>query len=254
MLQIERLQTIEKMLEEQPAIGIAELEKALNISRATVYRDLKVLHKQDKVQFTRGGVMRPRYNSEVEQPYMVKQTTRALEKRRIAESAAEFIKPNSTIFLDASTTVFEMNKWIADMRDIRVITNDVMIAAALTSAPEIEVIVLGGALRKGYYTLTGMFAENNLKGVQIDMAFMGCDAVNLANGCMLTNFEEVALKKQVMEISAESIVLCDHSKFNSMAFISFCNIDQVTHLIAGQELDTQIEQEFLDAGVDISRA
>ncbi|MGI6003800.1 MAG: DeoR/GlpR family DNA-binding transcription regulator [Christensenellales bacterium] len=252
MLQIERLKTIENMLDEQPAISIADLEKALNISRATIYRDLKVLHRQDKLHFTRGGVTRPRYASGMEQPYLIKQTTNAEQKKRIAESAVDFIKPNSTIFMDSSTTVTEMSKWLLDMKDVRVITNDVLIAAGLSAAPGIEVIMLGGVLRKGFYTVTGLFAEQNLSGVQIDMAFMGCDAINLANGCMLTNMEEVALKRQVMDISAQSIVLCDHTKFDAMAFISFCPIDRVTYLIVGRELSEQTEQEFLEAGVDIS--
>ena len=251
MLQIERLKAIEKLLEQQPTIAVSQLEEALDISRATVYRDLKQMHKQGKLQFTRGGVTRPRYNTGEEQPYTVKQNTNQEQKRRIAESAVEFIKPNSTIFLDSSTTIFEMTPYLMDLSGVRVITNDIKIAESLSTAQALEVIVLGGVLRKGYYTLTGLFAENNLDGVQIDTAFMGLDAINLTGGCMLTNMEEVALKKQVLKVSAEGIIMCDHSKFNAMAFISFRPIDQVTHLITGRELPAQIEQEYLDAGVDI---
>nr|WP_162990718.1 DeoR/GlpR family DNA-binding transcription regulator [Maliibacterium massiliense] len=252
MLQIERLQTIEKLLEEQGSISIAELEQVLGTSRATIYRDLKTLHNQDKVHFTRGGVTRPMYSKSYEQPYYVKRATNEEEKRRIAEAATEFIKPNSTIFMDSSTTVTEMNKWLCQMQNIRVITNDVMLAAGLSTASGIEVFVLGGQLRPGFYTLTGLFAHDNLAAMQIDTAFVSCDAINLKSGCMITNAEEVSLKTEVIDASAETIMLCDHQKFETSAFMSFCPIDKVTHLIVGKELDQAVYQSYLDAGVDIS--
>lgn len=146
-----------------------------------------------------------------------------------------------------------MNKYLIHANGIRVITPDVMIASELSSFEGIEVFVLGGKLRKGYYTLTGSFAINNLVGIQFDTAFLSCDAINISNGCMLTNMEEVELKKKIIVSSRETVVLCDHTKFDKSSFMSYCTIDQVDHLIVGNKLDEDIYIKYANRGVNITR-
>ena len=88
MLPIERLQKIQVILEEREVVSIPELEKLLDASKATVYRDIKTLQKEGKLQFVRGGISKAPYDRRVELPYHVKRSSNVEEKKRIAREAA----------------------------------------------------------------------------------------------------------------------------------------------------------------------
>lgn len=250
MLQLERFRSIEELLSKKNHLKISELEKHLNVSRATIYRDLKDLDKQGKIRIVRGGIAKP---SSHELPYIAKRAINTDEKRRIAKAAAGYIMPNQTIFLDSSTTVNEMTSYLLERKDIQVITNDLNIASDLTISLELKVYVIGGLIRPGFYTLTGYLAQNNLSKMHADIAFLSCDAIGLRDGCMLTNDEEVDIKREVIKRSSRVIILCDHSKFSGFAFLSFCNLNQVERVITGKELNDSIYSEYTENGVCLEK-
>ncbi len=134
-----------------------------------------------------------------------------------------------------------------------VATNDLLIASALTYAQDVTVCVIGGTLRKHYFTTTGLFAESILKDVYIDTAFMGIDAVNIKGGLTLTNVEEVQVKKMVINAASKVIVLCDHTKFEQTSFLNVCKFEDVYLLITGKELSDELYSKYVEAGLKIIR-
>lgn len=253
MLQIERFRFIENILNEKSQVSVAELEKLLRISKATIYRDLNEMEALHMLRIVRGGVAKISSTIIQEQPYFEKLSTNVDEKKRIAAAAAKLVKPNDTIFLDTSTTVIQMCPSLSSIKRLQAITNDVRIASDLSGAPGIEVIVVGGVLRNGYYTLTGFMAMNNLKDLRFDTAFMSCDALSVESGCMLTNSEEAPIKKQIITNSTKVVLLCDHSKFDCNAFAKVCDLVQVSHIITGKELPADIYDRYIEAGIEVIR-
>ena len=207
MLPIERLQKIQVILEEREVVSIPELEKLLDASKATVYRDIKTLQKEGKLQFVRGGISKAPYDRRVELPYHVKRSSNVEEKKRIAREAAENIHPNSTIWMDSSTTVYEMAKYLRPDMNLKVLTNDLMIGAELAVLPGVEAHVIGGMI----------------------------------------------LKQQVMAASAECLLLADHTKFNTTAFMSFCRAEDIDQIITGKELADSLYDEYLAADINLLR-
>jgi DeoR/GlpR family transcriptional regulator of sugar metabolism len=59
---------------------------------------------------------------------------------------------------------------------------------------------------------------------------------------MVYSPEEAELKRLMIETAKETIVICDHSKFEKMALMSFCPLENVQRVITGKETD----QEFVD--------
>ena len=157
MLQIERLDYIKQLLEANGSVSTSELIERLNVSKATVHRYLNRLQEERFAELTRGGAILAKKGGLYEQPYRVKRNQFTEEKSRIAHSASQMIRRNESIFLDSSSTVFEMTKYIGSYKDLLVATNDVLIASSLSEAEGITVSVIGGTLRKHFYTLTGPF-------------------------------------------------------------------------------------------------
>ena len=252
MLQKERLDRIEELVNSKKYVTIGELTQALDISKATVRRDLAILGDRKKLIITRGGVMSRAKGTMYELPYFEKQRENIEEKKRIGKMACSFIQEGETIMLDSGTTVYEMTEYMTDFKGICAATCDLMVAIGLTKCMSVDTIMIGGGpVRKGYYNIIGHYPEKIIKQLHFDKAFVSADSIDVVHGGMITNIDEVSLKRTIMESSNEVILLCDHTKFESTAFISVCSIEKISKIITGRELKPDIYQEFIDAGKEI---
>lgn len=251
MLQLERLEKIKEHLIKNEYADMDELAQILDVSTATVRRSLKQLENDSLVELTRGGARLAKKGHLYEHPYLVKREMNAAEKRRIVHKAVGLIGKNESVFLDSSSTVYEMTRFLKEFHQITVATNDVLIAGALTDAEDITVNVIGGTLRKHYYTLSGYFSEMILDELRFDYTFLGIDSISLKGGLMITNVEEVRVKKKAARLANKVVVLCDHSKYEQEAFLNVIGFDEVAMVITGEELDKDTYQRYVDAGVNI---
>jgi len=251
MLKIERLELIKKYLEENEVADINKLSEIIDVSKATVRRYLKQLEDQKVLEITRGGAVLAKKGTTYEQPYEIKAKMNFEEKKRIAAEACKYIRKGDSVFLDSSSTVYQMVSEISKMKDIYVATNDVLIASALSNAQGVNVTVMGGTLRKNFYTLTGFFTEKNFANVYLDVAFLSVDSINTKGGFMVTDVEEVPIKNRAIESAEKVIMLCDHTKFKKVSFLTVCGFESIDLVITGRELEKEIYDHYTEMGVNI---
>ena len=208
----------------------------LNVSKATIRRDFEKLHQQGKIAFVHGGAESVKRVDAEELPYYEKSSHNNNEKTRIAELASKYIIPNSTIFIDTGTTLIEMCPFIRNIKNLRVLTNDVAVAYELTKSPNLEVTVIGGKLRNGYYTLMGYFAEAMIKKLRADVAFLSTDAISPIYGCMITNIDELVVKQAIHHCADKKILLADHTKFSKEALVTTYDLKSIDLFITGREV------------------
>lgn len=253
MLQAERLEKIHDYLLTHKYADINELAKVLNISSSTIRRGLKELEQKKVVELIRGGAVLIGSGNTYEHPYSIKRKRNEEEKKRIATHAASFLSSNNSIYLDASSTVRELCPYLKAMRNLTICTNDILIAGDLSAATDIIVLVTGGFLRHGFYSLSGTFAEKVIDNIQVDFAFMGIDAIDAQGGFMLTDGEEVEIKQKIVKRSTKSIVLCDHEKFERGAFLNVWNFTDISMVITGTELSDDLYHKYSELGLTIHR-
>ena len=56
-----------------------------------------------------------------------------------------------------------------------------------------------------------------------------------------------------MAASAECLLLADHTKFNTTAFMSFCRAEDIDQIITGKELADSLYDEYLAADINLLR-
>ncbi len=252
MLKTERLEKIEDFVNQNKYVTITELTKKFGVSKATVRRDLLELEEEKKIVLARGGVMSKQKGTTFEPPYAEKQRINNAEKQRIAKAACALVEQGDMIMLDSGTTIFELTEFMFDVKGVSIATSDLMVAMGLTKYSDINTILIGGGpVRKGYYTIIGHYAEHMLSQLHFDKAFMAVDSIDVVHGGMITNMDELTLKTRMIEASNEVIILCDHSKFESTAFVSFCSIENISKIITGRELKPEIYRKFIDAGKEV---
>ena len=238
-----RYEIILDQINKHGSVSLNELAVKANSSRSTVRRDIYELEKKHLLKCVRGGAVSISGTVEqIEPSFSVREDLFADEKARIARYAHDLVKPGETLILDSGTTIHEFSKTLYDISPLYVATNDLKSATELAHCTNIDLVVLGGSLRKNHFSLHGYFTDNMIMQLHADRAFIGVDGIDFNLGLMNFSSEEVQSKKLMMQVSKQVIVLCDHSKFDKIAFINICSLNKVDLLITGKET----EQKYID--------
>jgi DeoR family fructose operon transcriptional repressor len=248
VIRAERLDKMVRYINKKKYASIYELSTFFDISKATVHRDLEFLAGDSLICLARGGARYlPKYD--VELPYNEKRRFQREEKARICRAAAERIDDGCAVFLDTGTTTRELVPFLMERHNVRVVTNDVIIAVELAANNAIDTIVTGGDIRKGFYTLSGFLTENFLAHLHVDIAFLTLDAIHSNHGGMISNMEEVDIKKNIIHCADQVFALCDHSKFEKTAFYKCCELNDIDLFITGNELPGKTRMTLEEAGM-----
>jgi len=234
VIKIERQAKILQMIRERGYIENDELARLFNVTSATIRRDLKGLSEQNLVRLDHGGASDVNLlESRTEPVYETKVYVNHENKRMIGQAAAGLVVDGDTILLDSGTTSACVARSLRNnrLRNLTVITCDIMVAKELGSEPNINVLVLGGILRYSYYSLYGPYTEMVLKNLRADKFFLGVDAVSIEHGVSNIVLEEVPIKQLMIAQSSEVIMIADGSKFGRNAPYRVCDLDAVHQVV-----------------------
>ena len=236
MLAVERRAVLLQELKNNGYIEVAGTASRLDVSAATIRRDLTLLEQEGQVTRTRGGAIRAGGGTTLELPYDIKRHRRIEEKRRIAAAAAEQVRPGDTVILDAGSTTYELALLLLHMRNLTVVTHDLKIAVKLASNPNITLVCAGGIARANVYTLLGPQVEVFLDSLRVDKAFLGADAIHTDGTVANVNLEEVPVKQAIVAAAGEVILLADSTKFDVIGFATVCDLAEIDVLVTDKGL------------------
>lgn len=251
MIRAERIEKIKNLAKRQDIITWEELQRCLNVSKATVQRDANILYNANILKKTRGGVIFVQESDIHELSNEVREVTNKEAKQQIAAAALKFIQRDTFVMMDSGSTVLELVRQIPSDVSLTAITYALPTAVALDSKPNVEIFFTGGKLRKQFRACHGYFAENMISQFHASVCFLGADSVSLVNGISEHNMYDVRLKQIMIENSAKVVLLADHSKFTRSAFIQVAPLDQVDVLITDAELDTATLQELDQRKIEV---
>lgn len=238
----ERHQYILSRLKKEGKVNVLDLCRHLNVSSVTIRKDLKLLEDKNLLYRTHGGgtLVNP---YAVDRPVNEKEKIMSAEKMRIGAAAAELIEPNDSIIIASGTTVHSLARNIRRQTPLTVITAALNVATELNQYPEIEVLVLGGTLRKSSSSATGHYAERVLEDFSCSKLFLGVDGIDMDFGLTTTHVQEAQLNRKMIAAAQKTIVLADSSKFGRRGFGRICGLDDIDHIIT----DSGVSKHALDA-------
>ncbi|MGA5821958.1 DeoR/GlpR family DNA-binding transcription regulator [Kitasatospora sp. NPDC094028] len=251
MLKADRTARILSHIAEAGSADVHELAALLQVSPATVRRDLQELHDQGLLHRTRGGAVTGAVNLEL--PLRHKHGTRQAEKRRIALAADRLVPDGAVVGLTGGTTTSELARVLAERGGITIVTNAVNIAADLIVRPEVRLMVVGGIARTTSYELVGPAAERMLAEYHLDLAFIGVDGLT-QEGCTTHDEMEAQTDRAFLRSSARSVVLADSTKVGRITFARICPLSDVHELVTDDELSAAQEEAICANGLHVRRA
>ncbi len=234
MIQFERQEQIIAILERKKSSSVRELARELFTSEASIRRDIEALQNKGLVKRVYGGVLLSRYqNSSI--PIDLRDGDHSAVKEEIARRAAELVCDGDTIFLDASSTVRRMMKYLGHRKNLKIITHNLKIFSEYGGS-NCELFCTGGTYSTIEQTLVGPAAENYLRSVSADLLFFSSQAITEDGEITDSSEEETALRRIMIARSERQYFLCDDSKLGERRMFSVCHKDDITGVICNTAL------------------
>jgi len=239
-----------ELLKEKNILSIGGISSILNISKATIRRDLDILAKEKKIIRTYGGAI-TQTTKDHEPPYMIRSLKMIEQKKVIGKLAASLIPENSLIFIDVGTTLLELAKNLPTDKNISVITNWIPITQELGKKMFSKLFLLGGKVNCREMSIIGNYSLEFLNDFNIEICFIGVGGISIDHGLTDYTFEEVEMKKQMIKRVKKRIVLADHNKFNRTAPIKICDLSAIDMIVTSEGLEDKDRINIEKYGVEV---
>lgn len=249
-MQTPRRQQILELLQTRGESSVAELSRELGVSDMTVRRDLQILAEEGRVLRTHGGAA-PVEQVMFEFQFLRRAQERQPEKRQIGRRAAELVGDGQSVILDSGTTTLALASHLRSRRQLTVITTSLPIAAVLQRAPGVDLLLLGGFLRRQSPDLEGPLTESNLEHLRADLAFIGADGIDLNGDVYNASMGVARMLEKVVASAGDTYVVADSIKIGRTALARFGNLSRWKGLITDAGLSPEHAAALRQAGVNV---
>lgn len=232
-------------------VKVQELSEKLDVSEVTIRKDLK--HLESKKMLYRNHGSASSLSSIITDKHIdEKDKIKKEEKIRIAKYANTLLEPNDKIIIASGTTLLTFADEINLDGPITVITSSVKISLALCYKPDIDVIQLGGVMRKNSVSVIGHYAENVLTSLSCNKLFLGVDGIDLDYGLTTSDINETYINQQMIDVSQKVIVLTDSSKFGKRGFCKICDFNRIHHIITDTNAPSHVVDLIREKGIEVT--
>lgn len=246
------------MVGQRARIDVEETARELQVSPATIRRDLDHLAGRQLLTRTRGGAVTS--NVAYDLPFRHNTASHGQEKQRIGAAAVRFVQRGMVVGINGGTTATEVSRALATQPEfnegeatpaLTVVTNALNIAHELAVRQSIKIVTTGGVARPRSFELTGPLATLVLQEVRLDIAFIGVDAIDVGRGLYAHHEAEASVNRMLASRAQEVVAVADSSKLGAFAFARICGPLDIHVLITDSGADPDQVATFERDGVRV---
>ncbi len=232
----------------QGSVSVELLAEKFDVTLQTVRRDVKLLSDAGLLARFHGGVRVPSSTTENIE-YQQRQLLNKQAKQQIARTVAAAVPAGCSLILNIGTTTEAIARELLRHKGLRVITNNLNVAAILSDNPDCEVIVAGGIVRARDRGIVGEVTVDFIKQFKVDIGLIGISGIEADGTLRDFDYREVKVANAIIEHSREVWVAADHSKFNRPAMVELARFDHVDMLFTDQTPPAPFPELLATAGV-----
>ncbi len=252
MTQQRRHELIIEQISQNGFATIDELVEHFNVTPQTIRRDLNQLAKQQKIRRHHGGA--GLNSSTVNTDYQTRKILNGEAKKRIAQAIAEMIPNGSSLFINIGTTTETIAKALMKHKNLQVVTNNLQVAAILSTKEDFSVMIAGGKIRHKDSGVIGEATEHFIRQFSMDFGIIGISGIDSTGSLLDFDYHEVKVAQAIIENSREVILAADYSKFGRNAMVRLGNISQANHFFTDKEPPVEIQQIMDEHKVSLHKA
>ncbi|MDP2964496.1 MAG: DeoR/GlpR family DNA-binding transcription regulator [Pelolinea sp.] len=251
-LKEERQRIIVNEIKNNGSVMVADLAKKFNVSCMTIRRDLKEIEVVEVLKRTYGGaILSIKDKNHSEPPTLDRMDLMRKEKNRIAHAAAELVHEKEMIFLGSGTTTLYVAQALQERDDITVVSNALTILNYLATNGKMNLIGVGGFLRRKEFSMIGHFADKVISDLRMDKVIMGMRGVHPRFGLTSDHPQELLTDRTIMGISDTVIIVADHTKIGHVATSRTAPVEKASLLITSVEAPIEIVNAIISLGVRV---
>ncbi|MCF7696534.1 MULTISPECIES: DeoR/GlpR family DNA-binding transcription regulator [Mycetohabitans] len=244
-----RQQELLDCVQHEGFVTVENLAARFHVTPQTIRRDVNWLAEMNLLRRHHGGVTLPTSSENVS--YTARQRMFHEEKRRIAALAASHIPDQASLFINLGTTTEEVARALNRHRGLRVITNNLNVAAVMSGYAECEVLVTGGIVRPWDQGVVGEMAIDFIRQFKVDYALIGISSIELDGTLRDFDTREVRVAEAIIEHARSVFLVADHSKFGRPALVRLGHLSQVDALFTDAPTPSEMAEVILAASTDV---
>jgi DeoR family transcriptional regulator, fructose operon transcriptional repressor len=249
----ERQQEILRIARARGRADVATLADELSVTAETIRRDLTTLERAGVVRRVHGGAI-PIERIGFEPAVATRDAVLIEEKGRIAKAALAEVPEQGAVILDAGTTTARLAHALPADRELTVVVNSPVIATALGTRKNVNVLLLGGRLRGKTLATVDDWALRPLADMYVDVAFMGTNGCSVERGLTTPDPAEAAVKRAMIAAAHRRVLLADHTKMGNDCLARFGALSDLDTLVTDAGLDDDMVDDIEALGVRVVRA
>lgn len=244
-----RLTEIVELARAEGRVTVEDLAARFGVTAQTIRRDLADLDAEGQIERVHGGaVLR---SGTVNIAYRQRRALQADEKHAIGRACATSVPDGASVFLAIGTTVEAVAEDLARRGALMVVTNNLNVANILMAGADTQVIVTGGRVRRADGGLTGTLAAAAARQFRVDIAIIGCSALDPSGDLLDFDIDEVGVSRALIEQARKTWVVADHSKLTRTAPARIASLAEVDTLFTDRPLPDALAAACDDWGTRV---
>lgn len=246
----QRMIAILTHLRARGSVSLSDLAAELEVSPATMRRDIAELEEQGLLQRTHGGATA--IESAVELPVGLRNTRVPEAKTVIARGAAQLVPAGRhVVALNGGSTTLETARALSNRRDLTIVTNSLTAAGEVGRHPHLQVIMTGGVMRSHSFELVGALAEQTFNSVNIGTAFLGVDGISATTGATTHDETEARTNRAMAARAQRTVVVADGSKIGAVTVASIMPATEIDDLVTDSSADPDHLATLRELGIRV---
>lgn len=242
-----------RILERVTTAGLQTIESLameFGVTTQTIRRDVNRLCDRGLCRRLHGGIAPlPTMLENVD--YAHRQRLNHDAKRRIARCVAEVVADHSSLFIGIGTTPEQCALALVHKQQLRVMTNNLHAALALSRNASCELTIAGGRLRNLDRDVIAGEAHGFFGRFSVDIGIYGVGGVGDDGGLLDFNEDEVRMRSELARHCRRRFVVLDHSKFGRGATVKGGHLTEASIVFTDQALPPSIQALLDQARVQV---
>lgn len=211
-------------------VSVEGIAQEFEVTLQTARRDLGRLAEAGWLERVRGGAI-PLGESESSEYIRRKQSGRAA-KRAIAKAVAERIPDSASLFINIGTTNEAVAEALIGHQGLQVVTNNIHVAAILSSRSDARVVIAGGEVRSEDGGVVGEATRDFIDQFRLDFAVLGISAVD-ADGVLLEHdYREARVAQGLIRNARCRILVAEGVKFERTAMTRVASLADMSMVVS----------------------
>ena len=147
--------------------------------------------------------------------------------------------------------LFIFSQKINNFSNLNILTNSIKIANILIEKSDLNIIIIGGVVRRLTNSIVHYGNESILKSFKANQLYLNIGALSIEEGLTDPSYQEATIKRDMIEISSEIILLADSSKIGKLSLASVCPIEKINKIITDKKVNRTFIKKAEKLGIEV---